>query len=293
MKPLAILFLVGVGSLLASEFPQADAVTIRNTDDISNTRSYTKITQMITSIERDVRKDLSTLKTQMNKDEQTKKSYESKVRSYSASMTNFKKHLRNAQTSYKQFNDLMRAKSTEAAHLLDSLARQRKFIKEERRYIDHMENESLRLKKFSPRYKAIRLEIRQMRVQVNKEIEDVERAYRLAQTKISSEKAGAQKNRDRQGSEATRYTKLVAQYTTLHRTYSSLISRLMAQGHGNKQLLKELNDQLDLLEEIRTILATFKPGQDSTDKYKGKFETCTQEFRVFRNKYKNMNCTAI
>jgi len=293
MKPFAILFLVGLGGILVSDLPQADAVSIRTTGDISNSRSYTKISQMITSIERDVRKDLTTLKNQMNKDERTKKSYENKVRSYSASVTKFRRHLNNAKTSYKQYNDLLRAKSTEAAHLMDSLTRQRKFIKEELRYIDHMENESLRLKKFSPRYKAIREEIRQMRVQVKKEIADVERAYRLAQGKVTSEQAGAKKDRDAQNSETTRYSKLVAQYTTLHTTYSNLIARIKKQGNANRDLLKELNDQLDLLEEIRTILATFKPGSNTSDKYQKKFEACTEEFRLFRNKYKNMNCTAI
>lgn len=293
MKPIAILFFVSVGTLLLSDIAPVDAVSIQTTGDISNSRSYTKITQMITTIEKDVRKDLTSLQTQMNRDEQTKKSYETKVRSYSASVSQFKKHLNNAKTSYQQYNDLVRAKSTEAAHLLDSLARQQKFIKEERRYIDHMESESLRLKKFSPRYKAIQEEIRQMRVQVNKEISDVEKAYRLAQSKVNSEQAVAKSGRDKQNSETTRYSKLVSQYSTLHTTYANLINKLKSQGTTNKKLLKELNDQLDLLEEIRTILATFKPGTDTSDKYKQKFESCTEEFRVFRNKYKNMNCTAI
>ena len=293
MKPFTILFLVGLGGLLVSDFPQADAVSIRTTGDISNTRSYTKISKMISSIEKDVRKDLSSLKNQMNRDEQTKKSYENKVRSYSASVTKFRRHLNRAKTSYDRYNDLVRAKSKEASHLMNSLARQRKFIKEELRYINHMENESLRLKKFSPRYKAIRQEIRQMRVQVRKEISDVERAYRLAQSKVSSQQTGAKQRRDKQNSETRRYSKLVAQYTTLHRTYSNLIAKIKKQGNSNRDLLKELNDQLDLLEEIRTIMATFKPGSNTSDKYQKKFESCTEEFRLFRNKYKNMNCTAI
>lgn len=293
MKPFAILFLVGLGSILVSDLPQADAVSINTTGDISKSRSYTKIIQMITTIEKDVRKDLTSLKNQMNKDELTKKSYENKVRSYSDNVTKFKRHLNNAKTFYKQYNDLLQAKSTEAAHLMDSLTRQRNFIKEELRYIDHMENESLRLKKFSPRYKEIREEIRKMRVQVKKEIANVERAYSLARSKVASELGSAKKSRDGQDSEKTRFSKLVEQYTTLHTTFSNLIIRIKQQGNANSGLLKELNDQLDLLEEIRSLLATFKPGSNTSDKYQQKFKACAEEYRLFRNKYKNMNCTAI
>jgi len=293
MKPIAILFIASIGTILLPDIAPASAVSIKTTGDISNTRSYSKITQMVSTIEKDVRNDLSSLQSQMNKDELTKKTLEKKVRSYSASVSQFKKHLNNAKTSYQKYNNVVRSKTTEATHLIDSLARQQQFIKQERRYIDHMESESLRLKRFSPRYKAIQEEIRQMRVQVNKEISDVEKAYKLAQSKVNSEQANAKTGRDKQNSEASRYSKLVSQYSTLHTTYSNLINKLKNQGNVNKKLLKELNDQLDLLEEIRTIMATFKPGTDTTDKYKQKFEKCTEDFRVFRNKYKNMNCTAI
>ena len=86
---------------------------------------------------------------------------------------------------------------------------------------------------------------------------------------------------------------MVSQYQGLYNTYSKLIVKLRNQGGSDAKLMKELTAQLELLEEIRVILATFKPGSDTSDKYQHKYESCIQDFRVFRNKYQNMNCTAL
>lgn len=293
MKTTAFIFFVSLSGLLIADIQGSEAVNIRSTGDISNTRSYKRIDSMIKTIEKEVRNDLTTLNSRISKDKKTQVSYEKNLRSYTNSISTFKRHLSSAQSAYRKFDALVRVKTTENSELLKSLVKQRQFIKQERKYIDHMEAESLRLKKFSPRYKVIRTEIRQMRVQVNKEIADVERAYRLTQKKVLSERNNASVQKTKTSSQTNHYTKLVTRYQGLYATYHKLLLKLKEQGGSNAKLMKELNDQLDLLEEIRTILATFKPGSDLSDKYQKKFETCTEEFRVFRNKYQNMNCTAI
>jgi hypothetical protein len=177
--------------------------------------------------------------------------------------------------------------------LLKSLQRQRVFIREERKYIDHMEREALSLKKYSKQYIVIQREVREMRVQVNKEIQDVERAYRIAKSKIIAERNVAKSRRSSESSKTTSYQSMVTRYETLTRTYTGLLTKLGAQQSGNLRLKKELQDQLDLLQEIRVILATFKAGSNTDDKYQQKYEKCVEDFRTFRNKYQNMNCTAI
>lgn len=293
MKAIQVLFLVGMSGLLFGEIQPTYAKTIPTTADVSNTRSYQRIASLISTIEADVKRDLATLNKKMASDERTATSYKNMVTSYTKSMESFKTHFNNAQTAYKKYDKEFNSRVNEDAALLRSLNKQRAFIREERRYIDHMEAESLDLKKYSPQYAIIRQEIRQMRVQVNKEIQDVENAYRRAKANVLAQRNSAGSKRSSEQSKKTNYQSMVRRYETLSQTYSNLLAKLSVQKSGNLQLKKELQDQMDLLQEIRIILATFKPGQDTDNKYQQKYEKCVEDFRLFRNKYQNMNCTAL
>lgn len=293
MKAIQVLFLVGMSGLLFGDVQPTYAKTIPTTADVSNTRSYQKIASLISTIEADVKRDMASLNSKMASDERTVTSYKRKVTSYTRSMTTFKSHFNNAQAAYMKYDREYNKKVNEDAALLRSLNKQRAFIREERRYIDHMEAESLDLKKYSPQYAVIRTEIRQMRVQVNKEIQDVENAYRRAKTTILNQRNAAKSRRSSQESKKTSYQSMVTRYETLSRTYTGLLAKLSVQKDSNLQLKKELQDQIDLLQEIRVILATFKPGTNTDNKYQARYEHCVEDFRLFRNKYQNMNCTAL
>lgn len=293
MKAIPVLFLVGMSGLLLGDLQTASAKTIPTTADVSNSRSYEKIASLISTIEADVKRDMLTLSKRMSADDRVSTSYERKVKSYTKSMTKFRRHLSDAQAAYLKYDREYREKTDEDSALLRSLKKQRAFIREERRYIDHMETESMDLKKYSPQYSVIRTEIRQMRVQVNKEIQDVEDAYMRAKRNILSQRKAAKTNRSSAQSQKTSYQSMVTRYETLSNTYSSLLSKLSTQKSGNLRLKKELQDQIDLLQEIRVILATFKPGTNTDNKYQARYEHCVEDFRLFRNKYHNMNCTAL
>ena len=293
MKAIQVLFLVGMSGILFGDVQPTYAKTIPTTADVSNTRSYQKIASLISTIEADVKRDMATLNAKMAADERTTTSYKNLVTSYTKSMTTFKTHFSNAQAAYLKYDKEYNSKVNEDAALLRSLNKQRAFIREERRYIDHMEAESLDLKKYSPQYAIIRTEIRQMRVQVNKEIQDVENAYTRAKNNILAQRNAAGSRRSTEQSRKVSYNSMVTKYDTLSKTYTGLLSKLSVQKDGNLQLKKELQDQIDLLQEIRVILATFKPGQDTDNKYQAKYEKCVEDFRLFRNKYQNMNCTAL
>ena len=293
MKSVSILFLLGLTTLIFGEAPTADAVSVRTTRDISNSRSYRKISTLLSGIEKDVKRDLAAMSSRITSDSRVETTYKHRITSYTRSMKVFKSHMSRAQSAYDHYDAEFKKKVNEDAELLKSLKRQRVFIREERRYINHMEAESLRLKKFSTQYVVIRREIRQMRVQVNKEIRDVERAYLRAKARITSQRNAASSRRSRELSRKNSYSSSVAKYERLTLTYQTLLKKLSVQKNGNMHLKKELQDQLDLLQEIRVILATFKPGTNSDNKYQARYENCVQDFRDFRNKYQNMNCTAL
>lgn len=293
MKAISVLFLVGMSGLLFGEIEPTYAKSIRTTGDVSNTRSYRKIASLISTIEADVKRDMSTLTNKMKADDRTADAYESRINSYTKSMTTFKRHFNNAQRAFNKYDKEYRNRVSEHTALLKSLSRQRAFIREERRYIDHMEKESLDLKKYSPQYVIIRREIRQMRVQVNKEIQDVENAYRKAKTNVLAQRNKAGSTRTNEMNKRTKYQNMLNRYERLSKTYNNLLNRLNGEKKGNLQLKKELQDQIDLLQEIRVILATFKPGTNTDNKYQQRYEKCVEDFRLFRNKYQNMNCTAL
>jgi hypothetical protein len=293
MKTATCLFFLAVSTFLAAD---TEAVSLRSTSSVSNSRSYKRIDHLISTIEHDVKKDISSLATRMDKDKKVHDSYAKKLDSYTTSIRTFKRHMERARAAYLRFSRLAHVKSTEAAHLLASLQRQRVFIRQERRYINHMEREALRLKKYSSRYVAIRKEIREMRVQVNKEIADVERAYRLAHRHLLGQKVDAINKRDKSKSHQLTYSHSMAKFQSLYQTYAKLIAKLHHQGLADTRLMKELTGQVDLLEEIKVILSTFKPGSGSgngSDRYKSKYESCVSDFHLFRNRYANMNCTAL
>lgn len=292
MKTFSILFLLGLTTMIFGEAPTADAVSIHTTRDVSNTRSYKKISALLSGIESDVKRDLASMTSRIASDTRVETTYKHRITSYTRSMKVFKSHMSRAQSAYDHYDAEFKKKVNEDAELLKSLKRQRVFIREERRYINHMEAESLRLKKFSTQYVVIRREIRQMRVQVNKEIRDVERAYLRAKARITSQRNAASSRRSRELSRKNSYSSSVAKYEHLTLTYQNLLKKLSIQKSGNQHLKKELQDQLDLLQEIRVILATFKPGTNSDNKYQARYENCVEDFRAFRNKYQNMNCTA-
>lgn len=293
MKTISVLFLIGMSGLLLGAIQPVSAVDIKSTGDTSNTRSYQKIASLISTIEEDVKRDMLTINKKLTDNDQTTNSYKSTLASYTSSLKSFKQQFDSAQSAFDKYDKAYNGSILEDAELLKSLTRQRVFINEERKYIDSMEQESLNLKKYSPQYVIIQQEIREMRVQVNKEIQDVENAYNKAKSNVLAQRLQSEKQRTTEQSKKTEYMNMVTKYESLTNTYSTLLEKIGSEKTGNLQIKKELQDQLDLLQEIRVILATFKPGQDTDNKYQQQYEKCVEDFRLYRNKYQNMNCTAI
>ena len=120
MKPIQVLFLVGMTGLLAGDFQSVDAKSAPTTADVSNTRSYKKISALISTIESDVKRDMATLSKKMSTDEKTASVYKSRVSSYTKSMDSFKRHFNDIQAAYLKFDREFRNKGNENAALLRS-----------------------------------------------------------------------------------------------------------------------------------------------------------------------------
>ena len=99
MKPIQVLFLVGMTGLLVGDFQPVDAKSAPTTADVSNTRSYKKISALISTIESDVKRDMATLSKKMSTDEKTASVYKSRVSSYTKVWMH-SRHFNDAQAAY-------------------------------------------------------------------------------------------------------------------------------------------------------------------------------------------------
>lgn len=291
MKATTFFLFLSMSALLVGDYQPVEAVNMNTQKSVSNTRTYKKISSLLNSVERDLRRDLSSLNQRHNIDTRTHNKYKSEVAKYAKSVVTMKRHLANAKRSYARYNKEYNRKVNENRQLLLSLNRQRAFIKNELKYIDHMERESLNLKRYSSRYVAIRKEIRQMRVQVQKEIRDVINAYNLARSRIGTDQNALNKRRRNDQRSIANYNNLVSKYTRLHKTYSNLLKQIGSKTTLSSNVRKEIVEQLKLLSEIKTLLSSYTPGLQANGAYAKKYEKCLQEYRQYKGKIAQMNCT--
>ena len=302
-----VLMLLAVGTLLLAETPSADAVSMRNAGPVHTTRSYGKIDRLLRSVERDVRNDLASASRRENIDSHTARVYRKRMDQMRHRVKVMSGRVRDARNTYRKYHAELNSKNREEAQLLASLRRQRQFIAVERRYINKMEREALGLRRYTKQYKAIRVEIRQMRAQVNKEIRDVENAYRIAKRKLDAAQRRAANKRGSAGRRGRKYRRLLARYDSSHKRYKALLKRVMKQSPSNKRLINGLKEQLKLLAEIRSVLSAYRPGRQSGRGYEKMYKRCISHltscrqdynrlhsrYASLKNHYAGMNCTAM
>lgn len=257
---------------------------------IHHTRSYKQIDKLLSKIQRNVRNELTTTNNHIRKSSRKHTNYSKRLKSYKLSMRRFRSHMRSAVSNYHKYNRLYKHKKGEASALYASLRRQRVFIRHERRYINRMEKEALSLRKYSSQYKVIRKEIRQMRVQVNREIRDVERAYAIVRRKVSLQQRRMINKRNHQSRIKRRYQTLYRKYARLHKQYRRSLIRMSKTKNLHRRNKKEIIAQLHLLDEMRTLLRSYKPGT-SGSRYKRRYVKCMRNYRSLKKHYSRMNCT--
>ena len=260
---------------------------------IHRSKTYRKIDGLLNSVQRQITSELGAVRRRLVNDHRSHNNLLRNVKRYQVHVNNMRKHLNNARRSYSRYHVLRIRKINEQRQLLQSLRRQRVYIRQERRYINYMERESLRLRRYSKQYKVIRREIRQMRVEVNKEIRDVVRAYNILLAKVRRERhqlsRGRNIKRNQMRSYSRTYYRLLGRYRALHRRYKKSVRNMLRRKHVHLKLKRELEQQLDLLNELRTVLESLRRQHGRG--WKRRYVSCMRSFRIYRRRVRAANCT--
>jgi chromosome segregation ATPase len=260
---------------------------------IHRSKTYRKIDGLLNSVQSQITHELGAVRHRLVTDHRSHNNLLRNIKRYQGHVSNMRKHLVNARRSYSRYHVLRIRKINEQRQLLRSLRRQRVYIRQERRYIGYMERESLRLRRYSKQYKVIRREILQMRVQVNKEIRDVVKAYNILLSKVKREKhqlsRGRKIKRNQVNSYNKTYYRLLGRYRSLHRRYKISVRNMLKRKNVHLRLKKELEQQLDLLNELRTVLVSLRSQHGRG--WKRRYVGCMRNFRLYRRKVRAANCT--
>jgi hypothetical protein len=198
--------------------------------------------------------------------------------------------MRKARIAYANYRRLANKAHGNDSALLKSLRRQRAFIKVELRYINKMERESLRLKKHTPRYVEIRREVIQMRAQVHKEINDVERAYARIRNG-TKHKSRISKNRLHRSRKSMRhFENVLRSYKARQHALKIQLIRAQNLRHINvigKRTLIQISNQLVQLETH--IYNSFR--HEIYPNFRSGYFQCRSSIALLRRKYSRMRCT--
>jgi len=146
------------------------------------------------------------------------------------------------------------------------------------------------LKRTSPHYKAIQIEIRQMRTQMKKEIRDVEAAYANALRKAKLNKHRLSKKRTTTHSRIRRLSSLLSRYTTRHRQFLRIVNNIHKRAGIDGFTIKALNHLNRATVEFQThvrkmarknVMLNFRSG----------YSQCKRETRKIKYFYRRARCT--
>ena len=267
-------------------------VSKRSLRKITVRKGYANIERYLTGISRDLRTDA---KLSGNLDKRTRRRlnrYNSKIIKIERSVRRTRKRLRVARrynSAYvREFNHMRGKKRS----LLASLKRQRKFIAVEHAYINKMEREALSLKKTSPHYKAIRTEVLQMRVQMKKEIRDIERAYARAMAHLSKRRNKLSRRRTKSANRIRQLSRLISRHNTQMRQLQKLVSSIHRTQGVNTFTIKAINHLSRATSEFnahvrdmakKAIMLNFRSG----------YSQCKSETYRIKRFYKKATCKPI
>jgi len=255
-------------------------------------KEYTNIERYLTSISKSLRNDA---KLSGNIDRRTRTSldrYNSKIIKIERAVRKTRQRLHDARrynSEYvKEFNSMIGKRRS----LLASLKRQRKFIAVEHAYINKMEREALSLKKTSPHYKAIRTEVLQMRIEMKKEIRDVEQAYARAMAHLSRKRNKLSRQRNRAANRITQLSRLISRHNTQLRQFQKLVNSIHRTQGVNTFTIKAINNLSRATSEFnahvrdmakKAIMLNFRSG----------YSQCKSETHRIKRFYKKSTCKPI
>ena len=251
---------------------------------------YKRVGSYLSSMQRELVRDMRSTK---RLDSRTRKSldkYNARVLSMQKAITRTRDRLKRARNYNRRYTRQLNKEHKHRRSLMASLRKQRRYIAVEHRYINKMEREALGLKRTSPHYKAIQIEIRQMRTQMKKEIRDVEAAYANALRKAKLNKHRLSKKRTTTHSRIRRLSSLLSRYTTRHRQFLRIVNNIHKRAGIDGFTIKALNHLNRATVEFQThvrkmarknVMLNFRSG----------YSQCKRETRKIKYFYRRARCT--
>ena len=255
-----------------------------------NKRSYDKIHLFMKQVRSELDEELKSSSLLTHTEKSKQKQIERTVQKSKANLKKTNIQFQNAVRTYNLYKATFSKAHSDNKALIDSLKRQRAFIKVELEYINRMEKEAAGLKTHTTQYNAIVTEIKQMRKQVHQEITDIERAYARAKAQTSSNVTTKQKRLSSYAATVQRLRNLLNRYKANHENLKLSLKRTQKLKSvsviGHKTLITLSNGLHDLQTHVNQAIARkIQPN------FLAGYQQCVRSKTYVANKYRKMKCS--
>ena len=277
-----------------NDIEQAVGSSSMRNQAIHRTKNYRRLDSLLHSLSRQLHNEMRRANINIRKTQQQKINYKRNLKNLSRHITRVRKHLRIAQRHFNHYNRMRHLKYRELKKLYKSVKIQRRYMSLERHYVNRIQRESYKFKHYPHQYALIRKEVRELRRQLNIELNDLNIAYKKLIAKIRAQTSHSRAHRHlahrRLRHHRNRYNRLMGRYRSLRRNYSRRLNYLHKRLSKNVHLKNQLRQELRLLDELRGVLKSYNPKDYSS--LQGKYGKCKRDLHQLHRRFRAANCTA-
>jgi len=254
---------------------------------------YNRVDRLLHQLSTQVKNELSHLdkNTKMTQDQRLKQTHN--LHNAAKNVRRIRMHLRKAQVNYHHYNRLRVQKYHDLNKLQKSLRVQAHYMRMEFKYIQMLEKESVKFRNYPKEYNAIRKELRELRRQLNIELNDLRAVYRKLHSKILRQRNMSNRHRNlekrRMRNHRKSYNMMVGRYNVLRKQYNGVMRRIYMKLKKNKKMHGQLRDELRTLEELRKVLKGFNPS--NLNKAENRYKQCRNDLNKIHYRLRKSNCT--
>ena len=260
---------------------------------IHRTKHYRRLDNLLSSLSKQLHRELKRTNKNIANTHNVKSKYVKGIKSLSNHIRKVKKHLKLARRNYHHYNRLRHAKYRDLHKLTKSLRIQRRYMNLERHYVMRMQRESYKFKHYPREYAAIKKEVKELKRQLNIELNDLHNAYKRLYAKLRSKTRNYNSHRHRAlrrlRNHQNKYNRLVGRYRSVKRNYERRLKYLHKRLNANVTNKKQLYEELRLLDELRAILKSYNPKDYNS--INAKYGKCKRELHSLNRRIKANNCT--
>ena len=279
---------------ISGDIEQAVGSSSMRNQAIHRTKNYRRLDNLLHSLSRQLHNEIRRANINIKRTQQQKINYKRNLKNLSRHITRVRKHLRIAQRHFNHYNRMRHLKYRDLQKLYKSIKIQRRYMNLERHYVNRIQRESYKFKHYPHQYALIRKEIRELRRQLNIELNDLNNAYKKLFAKIRAQTSHSRNRRHlahrRLRHHRNRYNRLMGRYRSLRRNYSRRLNYLHKRLSKNVNLKNQLRQELRLLDELRGVLKSYNPKDYSS--LQGKYGRCKRDLHQLHRRFRAANCTA-